>query len=281
MRIVGLDEKDPVLSFWQRAFVVTLAALPRLLATLMLHAIPLPLLGALRSPPFASSKVRMMPTMTTLAKGLLITAFLLGVVGLYFGLWRAPASAQQGVLYRILLVHVPASWMSLFLYPALAAWAIFTGVRGHFFPWRTIQAVAPTGALMTLLSLATGMLWGIPAWGSAWAWDARLTTELILLLFYISLMTLASTADSSPIRNGAGWIFLLLGTVLVPVIYFSVLWWPGLHQSASLGWGRPALMHPCMLNALLLMCLGFFAYSLAAILLRWQCLATKAYFQKC
>lgn len=246
----------------------------------MLPASSLPFFCATHSPPFAGSNVRMMLTMTTLAKGFLLTALLLGVVGLYLGLWRAPASAQQGGLYRILLVHVPASWMSLFLYPALTAWAFFTGMRLRSFPWRTIQAVAPTGALMTLLSLATGMLWGIPAWGSAWAWDARLTSVLILLLLYTSLMVLAWLVDSSPSRDGAGWILLLLGTILVPVIYFSVLWWPGLHQGASLSWGGSALMHPCMLNALLLMCLSFFAYSLTAILLRWQCLATEADFPK-
>ena len=188
-------------------------------------------------------------------------AALLTVAGLYLGFWVAPADFQQGQAYRIIFVHVPASWMSMVIYVAMAFWAglglsFKTRVSGMM-----TQALAPTGALFCFLSLWTGALWGKPMWGAWWVWDARLTSELILLFLYLGYIALTRAIDDPRRADRAGAVVALVGVVNVPIIYFSVKWWNTLHQGASVSLTKSPSMAAVMLWAMLLMTLAFWAYA--------------------
>ena len=191
-------------------------------------------------------------------------------VGLGLGLFVAPPDAQQGEAYRILYLHVPAAWIAMVCYGAMAFWALW-GLA-----WRTrlafvlMRALAPTGALFAVLTLLTGALWGRPTWGTWWVWDARLTSALLLALLYIGFIALTSAVDSpdDPRRGDhAGALLALIGALNLPVLYFSVTWWNTLHQGASIS-TRGSAIAPEMLAALLLSTLGFWAYAGAAVLTR-------------
>ena len=188
-------------------------------------------------------------------------AALLTAVGLYLGFWVAPADFQQGQAYRIIFVHVPASWMSMLIYVAMAFWAWLglsfkTRVSGMM-----TQALAPTGALCCFLSLWTGALWGKPMWGAWWVWDARLTSELILLFLYLGYIALTRAIDDPRRADRAGAVVALVGAVNVPIIYFSVQWWNTLHQGASVSLTKSPSMAAIMLWAMLVMTLAFWAYA--------------------
>jgi heme exporter protein C len=195
-------------------------------------------------------------------------AVLLAVPGLYIGFFAAPTDAQQGESYRIIFIHVPAAWMSMFIYVVMAFWA---GV-GLAFNTRLssmmASALAPTGALMTFVALWTGALWGRPTWGTWWVWDARLTSELILLFLYFGFMALQAAIDDPRRADKAGAVLALVGVVNIPIIYFSVQWWNTLHQGASVSLTRSPTMAATMLAGMLVMALAFWMYSIAASLLR-------------
>jgi heme exporter protein C len=175
--------------------------------------------------------------------------FLLAAYGLYLGLWVAPTDATQGQAYRIIFVHVPTAWMSMVIYVAMAGWAGAGLVFNSRLSSMMACALAPTGALMTVLALLTGALWGKPTWGAWWVWDARLTSELVLLFLYIGFMSLHASIDD------------------VRRIYFSVKWWNTLHQGASVSLKGASMATP-MLLAMLVMTLAFWAYCIAVVLKR-------------
>jgi heme exporter protein C len=190
-----------------------------------------------------------------------VLAAVLTAVGLYLGFWVAPADFQQGQAYRIIFVHVPVSWMSMLIYVAMAFWALLglsfkTRVSGMM-----TQALAPTGALCCFLSLWTGALWGKPMWGAWWVWDARLTSELILLFLYLGYIALTRAIDDPRRADRAGAVVALVGVVNVPIIYFSVQWWNTLHQGASVSLTKSPSMAAIMLWAMLVMTLAFWAYA--------------------
>jgi heme exporter protein C len=218
-----------------------------------------------------SSPQTFYPLAGPLAKGFMAIAAVLGGVGLYIGLLVAPTDFQQGDSYRIIYIHVPAAWMSMFLYVVMAFWA---GV-GLAFNTRLssmmAHAIAPTGALMTAIALWTGALWGKPTWGTWWVWDARLTSELILLFLYLGYLALVSAIDDRRRADKASAVLALVGVVNVPIIYFSVQWWNTLHQGASVSVTRSSTMATSMLTAMLIMVFAFWAYSIAATLLRVRC----------
>lgn len=192
-------------------------------------------------------------------------------VGLYLGFFVAPTDFQQGDAYRIIFVHVPAAWMSMLLYVAMAGWAGI-GLGLHARPsFMMAQAIAPTGAMFTFLALLTGAMWGKPTWGTWWVWDARLTSELILLFLYGGVMVLRASIDDPRRADRASALFALVGVVNVPIIYFSVRWWNTLHQGASVSVTAAPKMAATMLTAMLLMTLGFWLYSLAVVLARMRC----------
>ena len=204
---------------------------------------------------------RLQPLFMTLAVGL-------AAIGLWLGLFVAPIDAQQGEGYRIIFVHVPASWMSMFLYCVMAFWAAVGLAFNIRLAAMAASAIAPTGALFALLSLVTGSLWGKPMWGTYWVWDARLTSELILFLLYIGFIALQAAIDDPRRADRAGAVLALVGVVNIPVIYFSVVWWNTLHQGASVSVTKSASMAQTMLWAMLIMALAFWMYSIAVALAR-------------
>ena len=195
-------------------------------------------------------------------------AVVLAAIGLYIGFFVAPVDATQGDAYRIIFIHVPAAWMSMVLYVVMALWA---GV-GWAFKARlasmVARAIAPTGALFTFLALWTGSFWGKPTWGTWWVWDARLTSELILLFLYLGYIALVEAIDDTRRADNAGALVALIGAINVPIIYFSVYWWNTLHQGASISATTAPKMVATMLTSMLLMTLAFWAYAFAVVFTR-------------
>lgn len=197
-----------------------------------------------------------------------VLAVLLALAGLAIGLLIAPTDFQQGDAYRIIFVHVPAAWMSMLLYVVMAFWAGLGLVLNTRLSSMMASAVAPTGALMTSMALWTGALWGKPTWGTWWVWDARLTSELLLLFLYLGFIALQAAIDDPRRADRAGAVVALVGVVNVPVIYFSVQWWNTLHQGSSVSLTRAPSMAGPMLAGMLLMALAFWAYAIAAAMWR-------------
>ena len=202
----------------------------------------------------------------------LISAALLGAAGLYVGLFVAPTDAQQGDAYRIIFIHVAAAWMSMFIYTVMAFWCAVGLIVNTRLSFMMALALAPTGALMTFIALWTGALWGKPTWGTWWVWDARLTSELILLFLYIGFMSLHAAIDDARRADRAAALLALVGAINVPIIYFSVKWWNTLHQGASVSLTKAPSMAATMLAGMLIMIFGFWFYSIAAVLLRARCI---------
>jgi heme exporter protein C len=190
-------------------------------------------------------------------------AALFGIAGLWVGLFIAPTDAQQGEGYRIIFVHVPASWMSMCIYCAMAFWAAVGLTFNTRLSSMLATALAPTGAMFAFLSLVTGALWGKPMWGAWWVWDARLTSELILFFLFLGFIALQSAIDDPRRADRAGAILALVGVINVPIIYFSVRWWSTLHQGASVSMTQAPSMASTMLLGMLLMTLAFWMYSIA------------------
>ena len=195
-------------------------------------------------------------------------AIIFGIAGLWISFFVAPVDAVQGQGYRIIFVHVPASWMSMFIYIMMAVWAGLGLVFNTRLSAMMSQALAPTGALMAFISLWTGAFWGKPMWGAWWVWDARLTSELILLFLYLGFMALQASIDDPRRADKAGAILALVGVVNVPIIYFSVKWWNTLHQGASVSINKSPSMAHTMLWGMLLVALCFWMYSIAIALMR-------------
>lgn len=197
-----------------------------------------------------------------------VLTILLFAIGLYVGLFVAPADFQQGDAYRIIFIHVPAAWMGMFLYVLLA---IYAGI-GWAFNARLASmmatAISPTGAIFTLISLVTGSLWGKPTWGVWWVWDARLTSTLILMFLYIGFISLQSSIDDPRRADRAGAVLALVGLINVPIIYFSVQWWNTLHQGATIRIANKPTMAPPMLAAMLILLAACWVYSMAVTLVR-------------
>jgi len=204
---------------------------------------------------------RLIPIFWTLAA-------LFGAAGLWIGFFVAPTDATQGEGYRIIFVHVPVSWMSMFIYLVMATWAGIGLVFNTRLSSMMAQSLAPTGALMAFLSLWTGAFWGKPMWGTWWVWDARLTSELILLFLYLGFMALQASIDDPRRADKASAILALVGVVNVPIIYFSVIWWNTLHQGASVSLTKAPSMAQTMLWGMLLMRLCYWMYSIAMALTR-------------
>jgi heme exporter protein C len=203
-------------------------------------------------------------------------AGLLTLAGLYIGFFVAPTDAQQGEAYRIIFIHVPAAWMSMFIYVVMAFWAALGLALNTRLSAMMANALAPTGALFTFLALWTGSLWGKPTWGTYWVWDARLTSELILLFLYFGFMALHAAIDEPRRADRAAAVLAIVGVVNIPIIYFSVQWWNTLHQGASVSLTRAPTMAKTMLTGMLLMALAFWLYSIAVSLFRVRCMIREA-----
>jgi heme exporter protein C len=201
-----------------------------------------------------------------------VLAALLALVGLTIGLLIAPTDFQQGESYRIIFIHVPASWMSMVIFVAMAFWSAIGLAFNARLAFMLARALAPTGALMCFLALWTGALWGKPTWGAWWVWDARLTSELILLFLYIGYLALHSTIQDTRRADRAASLLALVGVVNVPIIYFSVKWWNTLHQGASVSVSAAPRMASIMLIGMLIMAIAFWLYAIATALARTRIL---------
>lgn len=195
---------------------------------------------------------------------------LLLLSGLYSGLLLAPADYQQGDSYRIIFVHVPAAWMSLFIYLVMACCGVVAVVWHLKLAEVALISSAPVGAGFTFLALVTGSLWGKPMWGTWWVWDARLTSELILLFLYLGIIGLYSAIDDKRIAARAVAILAIVGVVNVPIIHYSVEWWHSLHQGPTVTKFDKPSIHWRMLIPLLIMALAFKIYYIMTLLQRCQ-----------
>jgi heme exporter protein C len=196
-----------------------------------------------------------------------VTLILL-VAGLYQGLFVAPPDYQQGQSYRIMFVHVPGAWMSLFVYTFMAVLSAIYLIWNIKLAEVMVRSSAALGASFTFLALATGSLWGKPMWGAWWVWDARLTSELILLFLYLGYMALVSAVEDPRNAGRAGAVLVLVGVVNIPIIHYSVEWWNTLHQGPTVTKFDKPSIHPSMLWPLLLMAGAFQFYYFTAVLIR-------------
>jgi heme exporter protein C len=215
------------------------------------------------------------PLAGKLAPWFLVLAGVLAVVGLYIGLLVAPSDFQQGDAYRIIFIHVPAAWMSMFIYLVMAFWCAVGFAMNTRLSFMMALALAPTGAMFTFVALWTGSLWGKPTWGTWWVWDARLTSELILLFLYIGFLSLHAAIEDVRRADRAAALLALVGAINVPIIYFSVKWWNTLHQGASVSMTRSPSMASIMLVAMLIMSIAAWMYAIGASLLRVRILIAE------
>jgi heme exporter protein C len=204
---------------------------------------------------------RLVPLFALAAVGLMLAGVLIGLI-------VAPTDAQQGDVYRIMFVHVPAAWMSMLIYLVMAAYCALSLMFNARLAAMMARSLAPTGALFTLIALLSGSLWGKPTWGAWWVWDARLTSELILLFLYIGFLALHAAIDDPRRADRACAVQALIGVVNIPVIYFSVQWWYTLHQGPSLSFGSGVSMSASMVWGIVVMTCGFWSYAIAVTLAR-------------
>lgn len=196
------------------------------------------------------------------------SAAILTGVGLYIAFFVAPTDFQQGEAYRVIFIHVPAAWMSMFIYLVMAFWSAVGLAWNTRLSFMMARALAPTGAVFAFLSLWTGALWGKPMWGAWWVWDARLTSALILFFLYVGLMALWSAIDDRRRGDRAGALLTLVGAINVPIIYFSVKWWNTLHQGSSINLMKAPTMASIMLTGMLVLAIAAWLYTLAVVLVR-------------
>jgi heme exporter protein C len=193
---------------------------------------------------------------------------LLLLYGLYGGLVLAPADYQQGDSFRIIYIHVPAAWMSLFIYVLMAVCGVITLVWRMKMAEVVLLASAPVGAAFTFLALVTGSIWGKPMWGTWWVWDGRLTSELILLFLYLGVIALHNAIEDRQTAAKAVAILAIVGVVNVPIIHYSVEWWATLHQGPTITKLDKPSIHVDMLIPLLVMAVAFKLYYVTAMLMR-------------
>jgi len=196
-----------------------------------------------------------------------LLAFILLTIGLVWGLGFAPQDAKQGNSFRIIYMHVPASFLALAGYFLMATAGAIGLIWKMKLSYMVMKAAAPIGAALTFLALFTGAVWGKPTWGSYWVWDARITSMLILLFLYFGVLALQYAFHNEEASNKASAILALVGTVNIPIIYKSVDWWYTLHQPSTIKLTSAPSMHPDMFQPLLVMILGFYCFYIVALCL--------------
>lgn len=197
-----------------------------------------------------------------------VPGIICGLVGLYLALVNSPRDYQMGDTVRIMYVHVPAAWLSMMSYTSMAIASAIGLIWRMKLAHAVAAALAPLGASLTLLALVTGSIWGKPTWGTYWDWDARLTSELILLFLFVGVVLLRGAFEDIQRGDRAAAILAIVGVVNVPIIHYSVNWWNSLHQTASISVTGKSGIHASMLPALLLMVLAFTLYLIALALMR-------------
>lgn len=218
-------------------------------------------------PRFAAPAV-FYPLAGTLAPWFAGTAAILAVLGLWIAFFVAPTDYRQEEVYRIVFLHVPAAWMSMFIYIVMGFWAAVGMIMRTRLSHMMMRALAPTGALFCFIALWSGALWGKPTWGTYWVWDARLTSQLLLFFLYLGFLALTHVIEDQRRADRAGAVVALVGVINVPIIYFSVYWWNTLHQGASITPTGSIAMPPSMFAGILIMTLAAWSYGIAVVFWR-------------
>ena len=225
-----------------------------------------------------ASPARFYALATRWSPALWVLAAVLAAAALYIGFFVAPTDATQGDAYRIIFIHVPAAWMSMVLYLAMALWAAIGWALNARLASMFARAIAPTGAMFTFLALWTGALWGRPTWGTWWVWDGRLTSFLILLFLYFGYIALAQAAQRDAAAGEGGnrivAIFGLVGAINIPIINRSVVWWNSLHQPPSITMGKSSI-DGTFLWPLLIAAIGFSLIYGALVMARMRTLLAQ------
>ena len=222
-----------------------------------------------------SSPVSFYPIAGAWSYAFAVLAALLAGIGLVIGLWIAPTDATQGDAYRIIFIHVPTAWMAMFIYVVMAGWSALALGFNTRLSAMMAQALAPTGAIMAGLALWTGAFWGRPTWGTYWAWDARMTSTLILLFLYLGIIALRSAIEDPRRADRACAVLAIVGAINVPIIYFSVQWWNTLHQGSSISLTAAPRMAMTMLAGILVMTAAAWCYAISVVLARVQAIIVE------
>ncbi len=201
-------------------------------------------------------------------KPILILSIVLFALGLLFALYLSPDDYQQGSTVRIMYVHVPSAWLSLLTYAIMTLYSIAALAFRMPFGFIFNTAVAPIGAVFTLICIISGSLWGKPMWGTWWVWDARLTSVAILFIIYLIIIFMNFSFENRVVREKVVAIFILVGSVNLPIVKFSVDWWNTLHQPATISKLSKPSIDPTMLTPLIIMTLAFMMIGLAISILR-------------
>ena len=200
-------------------------------------------------------------------KPLIFTSSIILIAGLIL-VYLSPLDYQQGLTVKIMYIHVPSAWLALLTYSIMTIYSIIGIAFKMPFSFIVNKAVAPIGAVFTLLCLISGSLWGKPMWGTWWVWDARLTSVAILLLIYMIIIFLDKTFENKEVREKTIAVFIIIGSINLPIIKFSVDWWNTLHQPASVSKLSSPSIDISMLQPLLVMTFAFSLIGLIIAILR-------------
>ena len=201
-------------------------------------------------------------------KPILILSLILFVLGLLFSFYLSPDDYQQGSTVRIMYVHVPSAWLALLTYAIMTLYSILALAFRMPFGFIFNTAVAPIGAVFTLICIISGSLWGKPMWGTWWVWDARLTSVAILFIIYLIIIFMNLSFENRIVREKVVAIFILVGSINLPIIKFSVDWWNTLHQPATISKLSKPSIDPSMMTPLIIMTVAFMMMGLAIAILR-------------
>ena len=189
-------------------------------------------------------------------------------IGLLFSFYLSPDDYQQGSTVRIMYVHVPSAWLALLTYAIMTLYSILALAFRIPFGFIFNTAVAPIGAVFTLICIISGSLWGKPMWGTWWVWDARLTSVAILFIIYLIIIFMNLSFENRIVREKVVAIFILVGSVNLPIVKFSVDWWNTLHQPATISKLSKPSIDPSMMTPLIIMTFAFIMIGIAIAILR-------------
>ena len=201
-------------------------------------------------------------------KPLLILSFIFFSLGLLFSFYLSPDDYQQGSTVRIMYVHVPSAWLALLTYAIMTFYSIMALAFRIPFGFIFNTAVAPIGAVFTLICIISGSLWGKPMWGTWWVWDARLTSVAILFIIYLIIIFMNYSFENRIVREKVIAIFILVGSVNLPIVKFSVDWWNTLHQPATISKLSKPSIDSSMMTPLVIMTVAFIMIGIAIAILR-------------
>ena len=203
-----------------------------------------------------------------LFKPILISSILLFSLGLIFSFYLSPEDYQQGSTVRIMYIHVPSAWLALLTYAIMTLYSVAALAFRIPFGFIVNTAVAPVGAVFTLICIISGSLWGKPMWGTWWVWDARLTSVAILFIIYLIIIFMNFSFENRAVREKVVAIFILVGSINLPIVKFSVDWWNTLHQPASISKLSKPSIDPSMMTPLIIMTFAFIMIGIAIAILR-------------